>query len=387
MPPEDWQFKPAGPVSEYLAELKLVDHHVHGVVKANPSSTDFCRMLTESDRTPKSVEAAFTTQVGFAVTSWCAPILDLPAHSSPEEYLKRRELLGAQEVNKRLLGATGIGHYFIESGLQGEDIHTPAGMQELTGSNVDEVIRLESVAEKLATSGVSAVDFYDAYQSELERVAAKAIGLKSIAAYRIGLEFDPTEPSKAEVAVAAGEFLRQTEKSGKARLSNPVLIRSLIWQGSKLKLPIQLHVGYGDPDLELQRCDPLLLTGLIRKMEHLDIPVMLLHNYPYQRNAGYLAQMFDNVYLDVGLAINFTGARSPAIIAESLELAPFHKILFSSDAWGLSELTLLGSLLFRRGLGELLDSFVTRGDWSTANAIKVAQMIGQSNALSAYRLD
>ena len=96
--------------------------------------------------------------------------------------------------------------------------------------------------------------------------------------------------------------------------------------------------------------------------------------------------MFRNVYLDVGLAVNYTGARSNAIIAESLELAPFHKILFSTDAWGLPELTYLGAMLFRRGLGELLDSFVSRGDWSKEDAMSVAQQIGRDNALNAYGL-
>ena len=126
------------------------------------------------------------------------------------------------------------------------------------------------------------------------------------------------------------------------------------------------------------------MTDLIRQFEARNIPVLLLHTYPFQRNAGYLAQMFRNVYLDVGLAINYAGARSPAIIAESLELAPFHKILFSSDAWGLPELTYLGALLFRRGLGQILDSFVARGDWSATDAIKVATAIGHDNAYRAY---
>ena len=96
--------------------------------------------------------------------------------------------------------------------------------------------------------------------------------------------------------------------------------------------------------------------------------------------------MFRNVFIDVGLAINYSGARSGAIIAESLELAPFHKILFSSDAWGLPELTYLGAMLFRRGLGELLDSFIARGDWSVNDALGVARAIGHDNALAAYGL-
>ena len=71
--------------------------------------------------------------------------------------------------------------------------------------------------------------------------------------------------------------------------------------------------------------------------------MLLLHCYPYHRQAGYLAQVFPHVYFDVGLAVNHTGLSSPAVVAESLELAPFAKILFSSDAYGPAELHYLGA--------------------------------------------
>ena len=96
-----------------------------------------------------------------------------------------------------------------------------------------------------------------------------------------------------------------------------------------------------------------------------DVPVMLLHCYPYHREAGYLAQVFPHVYMDVGEAVNYTGARSPAVLAESLELAPFGKALFSSDAWGAAELHHLGALLWRRGMAAALARFVEAGEWTT----------------------
>ena len=66
---------------------------------------------------------------------------------------------------------------------------------------------------------------------------------------------------------------------------------------------------------------------------------MLLHCYPFEREAGYLAHAFENVYIDVGLAVNFTGSRSRDLVARSFELAPFTKILYSSDALGPAEPT------------------------------------------------
>ena len=260
-------------------------------------------------------------------------------------------------------------------------------MRELTRARIDEVIRLETLAEfHASSSGVSAENFSASFTTYLGERAKLAVGLKSIAAYRIGLDFDPNRPSELEVQLAVSKWFRELEADATARLNDPILIRYLIWQGIDLGLPIQFHIGYGDPDLNLDKCDPLLMTELIRMTEKLNVPIMLLHNYPFQRNAGYLAQMFRNVFLDVGLAINYSGARSPAIIAESLELAPFHKILFSSDAWGLSELTYLGSRLFRNGLAQTLGSWVNSGEWSLADAKRVSSAISFENAQEVYSL-
>ena len=378
--------KSIGPVSEYLSQLALVDHHVHGVIRENPSAESFANMMTESDRTPRSLDVAFNSQVGFAVRRWAAPVIGAPATASPGEYFKYRLELGNDLVNQKLLKAANISHFFIETGLRGNEIYDVSGMRSITGATVSEIIRIETIAESLARRGTSALGFAADFVADLTAAAAGAIGLKSIVAYRIGLDFDPSRPTLQEVEHAAGKWLKEVELTGVARVSDPVLLRFLIWSGADLKLPFQFHIGYGDPDLNLHKCDPLLMTDLIRAFEALDIPIFLLHTYPYQRNAGYLAQMFNNVYLDVGLAINYTGARSGAIIAESLELAPFHKILFSSDAWGLPELTFLGAHLFRRGLGRVLDSFVREDEWTLSDAIKVATAIGHDNALAAYRL-
>ncbi|MFD0890624.1 amidohydrolase family protein, partial [Streptosporangium algeriense] len=189
-----------------------------------------------------------------------------------------------------------------------------------------------------------------------------------------------------EVTAAAGRWLRVVERTGRIRVDDPVLLRHLIWKGVERGLPLQFHTGYGDPDVDLGRSDPLLLRGLIERAEPSGVPLMLLHCYPFHRNAGFLAQVYPNVYFDVGLAVNHTGARGVAVVAESLELAPFAKILFSSDAWGPAELHHLGALLWRRALTRVLSGFVADGEWNRAQAVRVATMIGAENARRVYRL-
>jgi len=255
----------------------------------------------------------------------------------------------------------------------------------LAGARTQTIVRLEGVAERVAREGVSAAGFADAFRSALRAEAAGAVGLKSIIAYRCGLDFDPTRPSDHDVAERAGAWLREIGMTGRSRLTDPVLLRFGLWEGAATGLPLQVHTGYGDPDLDLHRCDPLLLTDFIRATEGI-CPILLLHTYPFQRHAGYLAQMFPHVFIDVGLAVTFAGAAGTQVVAESLELAPFTKVLFSSDAWGLPELHLLGSWLFRRAMSRVLGAWVAAGDWSLPDAERVVDLVGSGNARRVYGL-
>lgn len=372
----------ARPLDPDLAALPLVDHHCHGLVRRDLDRPEFEAMLTEAAGPSALGGSLFDSQIGFAVRRWCAPVLDLPAHAPADEYLARRAELGADEVNRRFLAAAGTQTFLVDTGYLPEPITTPDELAALTGGTAREVVRLEVVAQDvLASSG--AAGFADRFRDELARRCAGAVGVKSVAAYRVGLELEGARPSDAEVAAAADRLLTG---GGPVRVADPVLHRFLIWTGIDLALPVQFHVGYGDADVDLHRCDPLLLTDLLRATEATGVPVLLLHNYPFHRQAGFLAQVFGHVFVDVGLASHNVGRRAPALLAELLELAPFGKVLFSSDAFGLAELYLLGTVLFRRGLGRVLAEGVAEDAWTAADAARVAEMIGAGNARRAYRL-
>ena len=125
-------------------------------------------------------------------------------------------------------------------------------------------------------------------------------------------------------------------------------------------------------------------AGLLRRDEVRGVPVMLLHCYPFERAAGYLAQAFEEVHLDVGLTTHFLGARGVGAVARSLELAPFHKVLYSSDAAGPAELHHLGARLWRNAVVSVLGGWVEQGEWSAADAARVATMVGRDNARRVY---
>ncbi len=369
-----------------ISQLSLTDHHVHQALAGHPARTEFEQLITEGDVPAAPGTTQFDSQVGFAIRRWCAPLLDLEPFAAPAEYLERRAQLGGTEVARLLLRGSGIARYLIDTGFEAPGSFSLAEMAEVSGSQIDEVVRLEAVAEQLAASGCGASEFAARFRDVLWERSAAAVGLKSVVAYRFGLDFDPEPPSAAEVTAAAGHWLSDAERTGRVRLTDQVLLRHLLWTGAQRGLPLQLHTGFGDRDLDLHRADPLLTAGFLERVEPLGVPVMLLHCYPFHRHAGALAQIFPHVYFDVGLALHYTGARADAIVAEALELAPFSKILFSSDAYGLPELHYLGALLWRRAIARVLGAWVDRGDWSQGDAIRVASMIAAENAARAYRL-
>jgi predicted TIM-barrel fold metal-dependent hydrolase len=87
------------------------------------------------------------------------------------------------------------------------------------------------------------------------------------------------------------------------------------------------------------------------------------------------------------LATHNVGRRAPALIAETLELAPFGTFLFSSDAFGLAELYHLGALLFRQGLSDFLRSGLDDGTWTEEDAGRIARLAGGDNARRVYGLE
>lgn len=402
---------------DVLSGLRLVDHHCHSVTGAELTRPEFEALLTEAHDPAAAGGSTFDTQLGLAVRRWCAPVLGLPPRAAAEHYLAGRAELGAAEANRRLLRAARVADLLVDGGYRADELLGPDPLADASGARVHTVLRLESLAEEVAASGVAAADFAREFAARLADRAATAVSLKSVVAYRAGLDLDPARPAPGEVVAAAAAWLAGglptggrgaadpelsafrepdaatggplagQQQAGRHRLVDPVLLRFLLWSAADLGMPLQLHTGLGDPDVRLHRADPALLTDFCARVAGTGTTVLLLHCYPYHRQAAYLASVHPHVYADVGLALNYVGVRAPAVLAETLELAPFGKLLYSSDGFGLAELHLLGAVQFRRALGGLLDGWVADGHLADADAERYAEMIGARNAYRVYRLD
>jgi hypothetical protein len=245
-----------------------------------------------------------------------------------------------------LLRATGTETLLVDDGFPpaGESVNWEE-LGRVAGATSAPVMRIERV---FAEGGVDAV-----------RTAVSSarddgfVGLKTIAAYRGGLDLSLVSAGVRDGVLAALE----------ANATDP--------------LPVQVHCGFGDADLSLPLARPGLLKPLIERFD--TTPFVLLHCYPFVREAGWLAHVYPNVWFDLSLTIPHVSQAETAV-REALELAPVSKLLYASDAARAPELYFAAATWWRDALAAVLPEL--SGD----DAERDARAILRENSVSLYRL-
>jgi hypothetical protein len=279
-----------------------------------------------------------------------------------EAVYARRMATDPADYAASLLRATNTELLLVDEGFPPTDVGTSTDeLGELAGCETRPVMRIEQVAE---TVGIEAID---RLRETIAGARARGyVGLKTIAAYRGGLDLDAL-PAPARTDRLEGTPLRE------------VLLAALeANEATGDPLPVQVHTGFGDSDLRLPAARPGLLAPLIERFR--STTWVLLHCYPFVREAGWLAHVYANVFFDVSLTIPHV-ARPATALYEALELAPVSKLLYASDASQTPELYLLGARWWRESLAEVLPALLPAAD-----ATRAAQMIMRENALAVYRL-
>jgi len=151
-------------------------------------------------------------------------------------------------------------------------------------------------------------------------------------------------------------------------------------------IPLQVHSGFGDADLDLRKADPLAWKPLLEHYPGSHAKIVFLHAaYPYTRNASFLASLYPNVFLDIGLAIPLLSYRGAAtMIEEALALAPSTKVLYSSDAHSCADGVFLAATTARRALLHVLKQSMEDGEITLKEAEEIARDILYSNAMRLY---
>jgi predicted TIM-barrel fold metal-dependent hydrolase len=374
-----------------LDAVPILDQHCHSLLRDGSvaaGAAAYARFFTESgDPRMHAQHVPETIFYRWAIRE-LATILDCAP--TTEAVLAARGGMPADTLARRLLGEAHIAALLVDHGYRTDETYAPAELAARLPCRIVPVLRLETLAQALIVAHETFDAMIDAYSASVERARADGfVALKSIIAYRTGLAAQPTVRSAA--AAAFGPVKERARRDGRVRLAakplNDYLLLRALEIAERQAMPVQIHTGFGDADLDLRDANPLHLRPLLESGHYANVPLVLLHaSYPYVRELGYLAAMYTNVYADVGLAIPHLAAEIPTLLRQLLGLAPSTKIVYSSDASQIPELFWLAARWGRRGLGTVLDELIALGALDEGEALAVGRGVLGENAAAIYGL-
>lgn len=385
----------SGPIAIDLDRFTVVDHHCHPWRAGDePFSTPEYRMLfTEGDDPRLGEEVPATTYYRWTMRELARVF---GCGTSEADVLAARSELGHEAVAAALMAEAHVGAAIIDdlyAGRSGKSVGVADMAARLGGARTYRALRLESVLEELVGISADAGEVEDRFRARLDVAALAAEGtvsLKSIVAYRTGLGIGPVDRVGAHAAFPA--LKRAAEREGRVRIADKAFLDAFLWIAlgwcGANRFPIQFHTGFGDTDIDPRTAHPAALKRVLDEPAFRDAPIVLLHaGYPDVRALGYLASVYPNVYLDVGLAIPFAATDHQAIFRQALALTPSTRVLWSSDGFSIPEHTWFAARQGRRALGRVLGDLTGAGMIGEAEAVEMATQILSGNSHGLYRLD
>jgi len=250
------------------------------------------------------------------------------------------------------------------------------------------IYRLEPLIDELLKEEIDWSEFSRRYDEAIAQAVERdgCRGLKSIIAYRTGLEVSLLSRTEHQGLLALDAIRRGIGGEAMKKLRDHLLCRALELC-MEFDVPMQIHTGVGDFEVDLTRCSPILLYDLLRFPVYRSARVVLVHCYPFMAEAGYMASMLPRVYCDLSEGIPLAAHAADRIYLTTLEMAPFSKVMYGSDGLGLPEFSFLGAKLGKSALARALDQLVERDFLSLQEAEEAAGLILAGNARALYRLE
>jgi len=370
-----------------LDHLPIFDHHAHALLRQPPVSPEsWLRFFSEASH-PDLIRQHVpnTLFYRYAVKALAG---FLGCQPTPEAILTERIRLGEPLWARRLVDDANIAAMLIDYGFRGSENYDHAEMKTLLPCRLDPILRLETLAQELVLQLDTLDQLLDAFSAQLEAARSQGyLALKSIIAYRTGLQIE--EWSSLEVEAAFQAAKEQARGLGLVRLAhkplNDTLVLRALQIANRQRLPFQFHTGYGDNDIDMRLVNPLHFRPLLHNEKYRDVPWVILHmGYPYVRESAYLSSVYLNVFVDLSLAIPFAVSEAALLLTQLFGLAPTSKLLYASDGFSVPELFWLGAKVGRQTLSQVLGELVESQILSQAEALAVAAQVLYRNACDLY---
>jgi uncharacterized protein len=374
-----------------LTQIPVVDNHCHGITRDQTFEdiVSWRRAFTESTDPGMPRDHVATTSLYRRLIRTLADFLG--CEPDEESVFIARTGRDGRELAAALLRAANVDTLLIDTGFPPpEEVFTVSETAELGNCRAEPMLRLEILMQDLLAEHDSLEEVKEALADVLDDVRGGGhVALKSIAAYRTGL--DIREWTREEAEGSFREY-REDAESGSTRLAHKPLLDTLLHvafaEAARQEVPVQFHVGYGDADTDLLLGNPLYLRPVLGRPDYRGMPVVLLHEcYPYTRQGGYLAAVYENAYLDLSYGIPLLGyGEMLSFTRQALGVAPASKLVYSSDGIGVPELHWMSAIDGRRVIGEALGELVAHGELNLPEAEATGESVLRGNAIRLYRL-
>lgn len=271
--------------------------------------------------------------------------------------------------------------------------------QKLVRCELRCIYRIEPPLFHLLQSAPNFEELEDGFMDSLDR-AVKVdgyVGFKSVAAYFVGLRNLKQDESSAreaynrlkEKGALKVPIRKRDPKSAEdERILRGYLLCRAIERSIDLDVPFQIHTGMGDsPQIDLRDSNPLHLYDIIVDDALGRAKLVLVHaGYPYLEEAGYLANNYPNVFIDLSEMFPFIANGMKDATLRLLFMAPVTKIMYGSDGYRIPELFWISAIWGKRAiseaLGELVNSEVIDEDY----AYKAGSLILSENSKRLYNI-
>ncbi len=373
-----------------LGQVPLVDNHCHAIV-SDQSITDLGQwrsFFTEGPamRGDDIVTTLFYRRLIHHLADFFG------CEHTEEAVLAARQSIPADQLIRDLFRAAGIETLVVDRGIPPRDIAMPESeFSALSGCRIAPILRLEVLMQDLIPRYTSLEEVSAALREALQDLRGQGyVGLKSIVAYRTGLNIGRWDREDAERGFA--EARATAAETGNLRIAHKPLLDTLLHiafeQAAEQEIPVQFHTGYGDPDADMLLANPLQLRPILEDPAYRSMPVVLLHeSYPYTRQAGYLTTVYDRVYMDLSYGIPFIGyGEMVEFTRQAFGVAPTSKLLYASDAIWLPEIFWMSAVDGRRVLTQVLSETIATGEMTVAEAEATGIAVMRENAIRLYGL-
>lgn len=371
-----------------LSAIAVVDGHGHPLLR-DPGDVSMGTFLDLFSEGRSGTMREYVTHTGYYRRALRALAGRLGVEATAEAVLEGRRHQVGPDTARAQFAAAGIAALLVDTGYPADGGMPLDEMRRLLGCAVHEVFRIETCAERLLVQRLPFQEFMEAFRRALLDAATGCVAFKTIVAYRAGLAVRPWSDEECRASYARA--LAAIPPGGRPRLADKPLLDRLVETtldvARETSRPIQLHSGFGDPDIDLLGANPLHLRAILEDPRWASIRLVLLHMaYPYTREAAFMTAVWPQVHLDLSLALPFLGAGALSPLIEILSLAPSSKLMYGSDVSALPELFALSAEWGRAALGEALGWLVEHGDLDSAEAGSVARAVLSDNARALYAL-